>query len=282
MIATRAELAAVESRLVAAGCVAAVAEAAELVAAAADAPTLEQWLARREDGEPPGWIIGTFRFCEATWHLAPGVYVPRRQSEELAVRAASLLPADGRALDLCTGAGPVAAHLKHAVPTAAVFGVDLDPVAAACAARNGVPAIAADLAAPLHGARSFDLVTAVAPYVPTGELRLLPADVQRYEPRAALDGGTDGLRLVRRVIATAAHLLRPGGWLLTEVGGDQDRALASAFAARGFAVVEPWRDDDGDLRGIAARTATRGSEGATPRQPARRPARAPAPSRGPG
>ena len=73
---------------------------------------------------------------------------------------------------------------------------------------------------------AFDLVTAVAPYVPTGALRLLPADVQRYEPRRALDGGTDGLDLVRRVVEAAARLLRPGGWLLVEVGGDQDAALA--------------------------------------------------------
>jgi release factor glutamine methyltransferase len=255
VIVTGTELAAVTDRLVAAGCIAAGDEAAELVAAAPDGATLERWVQRREAGEPPGWITGTFRFCDQTLHLAPGVYVPRRQSEELAIRAASLLPEHGRAIDLCTGAGPLAAHLARQVPTATVFGIDVDPVAASCARRNGVLAAAADLDAPLHAGGSFDVVTAVAPYVPTDDLRLLPADVQRYEPRRALDGGADGLTLVRAVIAAAARLLCRGSWLLIEVGGTQDRGLASAFETHAFDVVEPWTDDDGDLRGIAARTA---------------------------
>jgi release factor glutamine methyltransferase len=250
---TDSERAAVVARLVAAGCVAAPEEAADFIAAAPDATVLEQWLRRREDGEPPGWITGRMEFCGRPLHLAPGVYVPRRQTEELARRAATRLPDHGRAIDLCTGAGAIAAHLIHEIPTATVVGVDLDPAAAACARRNGVLALAADLDAALHGAHIVDVVTAVAPYVPTDDLRLLPADVQRYEPRRALDGGADGLDLVRRVIDAAARVLRPGGWLLTEIGGDQDRALAATFATHGFAVTEPWSDDDGDLRGIAAR-----------------------------
>ncbi|MDQ1373998.1 MAG: release factor glutamine methyltransferase [Actinomycetota bacterium] len=246
---------AVVERLVTAGCVAAVEEAAAFVDAAPDGPTLEAWLRRREQGEPPAWITGTVRFCGQALHVAPGVYVPRTQSEELARRAAALLPGDGRALDLCTGAGAVAAHLQARVPTATVGGIDVDERAAACARRNGVPTAVADLAAPVHTREGFDLVTAVAPYVPTGELRLLPADVQRHEPRLALDGGADGLDLVRRVIAAAADLLRSGGWLLVEVGGDQDAALTPTLTATGFDVVIPWWDDDGDLRGIASRRA---------------------------
>jgi methylase of polypeptide subunit release factors len=99
----------------------------------------------------------------------------------------------------------------------------------------------------------FDVVTAVAPYVPTGELRLLPPDVQRYEPRLAFDGGDDGLGLIRRIIAAARRLLRTVGWLLIEVDGDQDGALAPTFPAAGFDLVTPWWDDDGDRRGIASR-----------------------------
>jgi release factor glutamine methyltransferase len=256
VIVTDAELTAIVERLAAAGCVAATEEAAELAAAAPDPPTLESWLQRREQGEPPGWITGRVEFCGRTLHLDRGVYVPRRQTEALARRAAARLPERGRAVDLCTGAGAVAAHLVHEVRTATVFGVDVDPVAAACARRNGVRAAAADLAAPLRGVSTFDVVTAVAPYVPTDDLRLLPADVQRYEPRGALDGGPDGLDVVCRVVEAAARLLRPGGWLLTEVGGEQDRELGPTLARHGFDVVEPWSDDEGDLRGIAARTAT--------------------------
>src|SRR5207245_1130322 len=88
--------ASVVERLVAAGCVAASEEAAELLAAAPDQPTLGAWIRRRERGEPLAWITGTMRFCGRPLHLAPGVYVPRIQSEELAGRAAALLPDRGR------------------------------------------------------------------------------------------------------------------------------------------------------------------------------------------
>ena len=245
---------AVLSRLAGAGCIAAEEEAAELIAAAPDGATLAEWLCRREQGEPPSWITGTMQFCGRTLHMEPGVYVPRIQSEELANRAATLLPDNGWAVDLCTGAGAIAAHLKAQVPTSTVIGVDIDLRAAGCARRNGVPTVVADLAAPLRNTRRFDVVTAVAPYVPTGAIRLLPPDVQRYEPQTALDGGSDGLDLVRRAIAVAGRLLLPGGWLLIEVGGDQDEALAPALATSGFDLVSPWREDDGDLRGIAAQS----------------------------
>jgi release factor glutamine methyltransferase len=241
------------ARLAAAGCVAAAEEADELRGAAPDDATLEAWLARREQGEPLAWITGSIVFCGRRILVAPGVYVPRFQTEELARRAAARVPDGGRALDLCTGAGAVAAHLTATVPTATVIGVDLDPRAAACARRNGVAAIAGDLAGPLRHGSPFDLVTAVAPYVPTTQLALLPADVQRFEPRRALDGGDDGLALVTRVVEVASRRLRPGGWLLVELGGDQDRALAPTLVAGGFDHVEPWHDDDGDLRGLAAR-----------------------------
>jgi release factor glutamine methyltransferase len=242
--------------LLAAGCVAAAEEAASFLAAAPDGRTLDSWLVRREQGEPPAWITGTTTFCGRTLHVSPGVYVPRAQTEELARRAASVLPPGGRALDLCTGTGAVAAHVRARVPTAAVIGVDRDVTAAACARRNGVPALVGDLDGPLRRGPLFDVVTAVAPYVPSGEVRLLPADVRRYEPPRAHDGGRDGLQLVRRVVAAAGSLLRPGGWLLVEVGGAQHRALEPVLAAHGFGRVTPWWDDEGDLRGVACSAAS--------------------------
>jgi len=238
--------------LVAAGCVAADEEAAELVAAAPDAGALEQWIVRREQGEPLAWITGTVRFCDHTVHVDSGVYVPRVQSEELARRAAAVLPRWGIAADLCTGSGAVAVHLMAAVPGAGVVGVDRDERAVKCARGNGVPAVIGDVDAPLRPG-VFDVVTAIAPYVPTAELRLLPSDVQRYEPRDALDGGDDGLNVVRLVVRSAARLLRPGGRLLTELGGDQHSLLRPALREAGFDDITPWCDDDGDLRGVSAR-----------------------------
>ncbi len=240
------------SRLAAAGCVAAGDEAAELVARAPDEGVLEAWLGRREGGEPLAWITGTVLFCGRPVGVDPGVYVPRPQTEGLARRAASLLPARGRAADLCTGAGAVAVHLMAAVPGALVAGTDVDESAVRCARRNGVDAVVGDVDGPLASG-GFDLVAAVPPYVPTGELQFLPVDVRRYEPPLALDGGGDGLAVVRRVVAGAARLLRPGGWLLLEVGGSQDRLVEPWLASSGFGPGLAWRDDEGDLRGVAAR-----------------------------
>ena len=249
----------VTSRLAAAGCVAADEEAHELLAAAPDDGTLEAWIRRREDGEPLAWITGTVRFCGHALHVHPGVYVPRLQSEELARHAATLLAASGgRAADLCTGAGAIAVHLMAAVPEATVIGVDIDVPSVVCARRNGVTAVVADLDRPLR-ANAFEVVTAVAPYVPTGELRFLPADVQGHEPRLALDGGRDGLDVVRRIVVSAARLLWPGGWLLIELGGDQDQALTRTLAASGFDSATAWSDEEGDLRGLAAQATGSGS-----------------------
>jgi release factor glutamine methyltransferase len=244
---------AVIARLVAAGCVAAEEEADELLGAAPKASTLGEWLARREAGEPLVWITGRLRFCGQTLLIAPGVYVPRPQTEELARRAAAVLPAGGHALDLCTGAGAIAAHLRAEIHGATVIGVELDPTAASCARSNGVDVVIGDLGDPLRDGAAFDVVTAVAPYVPTGSLAYLPSDVQRYEPRVALDGGVDGIDVVRRVIETARRVLHSGGWLLVEVGGEQDHILATDLERSGFHAITSWRDDEGDLRGLAAR-----------------------------
>ncbi len=240
----------VVARLAAAGCVAPDDEARELCSDAPDASVLEVRLRRREAGEPLAWITGRARFGGLVLHVDPGVYVPRRQTEELARRAAAVLPLGGVAVDLCTGSGAVAVWLQRAVPNALVVGVDVDPAATRCAARNGVRAVVGDLGRSLHAPGSVDVVTAVAPYVPTAARALLPADVQRHEPAHALDGGDDGLAVVRRVVADAAALLRAGGHLVVELGGDQDAQLAPDLARHGFMPIAPWHDDDGDLRGL--------------------------------
>ncbi len=237
-------------RLRAAGCVAAEEEAGELLDAAPTSEMLETWVVRREGGEPLAWIIGRIRFCGRALHVDTGVYVPRSQSEELVGRALSRL-GRGRAADLCTGSGAVAAALQAGAPGATVVGTDLDPRSVECARRNGVRVVLGDLAEPLAD-RSFDVVTAIAPYVPTGDLGLLPRDVTGFEPRRALDGGRDGLDVLRRIVTSAARVLRPGGGLFVEVGGEQDRLLSPVLEAAGFARPEPWYDDDGDLRGLMA------------------------------
>ena len=239
-----------------AGCVAAEEEAVLLAEAArGDAARFEALVARRCTGEPLAWLTGTARFCGYSVLVHPGVYVPRVQSEALALEAAARLPTRGLAVDLCTGSGAVAVVLRRRRPQARVLATDNDARAAACAAANGVEVFLGDLAAPLPAgldARA-DVVTAVVPYVPTAELRLLARDVQAYEPRRALDGGVRGTALLERAAAAAAALLRPGGRLLLELGAGQDALLGPALTALGFRDLQARRDEDGDLRALVCR-----------------------------
>jgi release factor glutamine methyltransferase len=243
----------VEERLAAGGFVAADEEAAELRAAAdGDPAALEALLARRLTGEPLAWITGTTVFCGLTLYVHPGVYVPRWQTEALAARAAERLPETGTAIDLCTGCGAIAAVLRERRPRARVLATDADPRAVACARGNGVDARLGDLFAPVQPDVTADVVVAVVPYVPTGELRLLQRDTLTFEDRAHYDGGSDGAALLRRVVVEAAGRLRPGGALLLELGGEQADALAPDLERHDYADVSVLAGEDGDVRGIEA------------------------------
>lgn len=236
------------ARLAAAGCIAAAEEAAMVTEAAAGDPAqLEAMVRRREVGEPVEWIVGWAPFCGLRVGVAAGVYVPRAQTEVLARAAVAALPAGGGggvAVDLATGSGAVALVLGAA--GAEVVATELDPIACDCARANGVTVFAGDLdeglPAELEG--RVDVLTANVPYVPSGALALLPRDVREHEPVLALDGGADGLDLVRRVLALAPRWLRPGtGTVLVEIGPDQ----AGAFPSPPFV---HHLDDDGDVRAI--------------------------------
>jgi release factor glutamine methyltransferase len=228
-------------------------EAAELREAAdGDAALLETLVSRRLTGEPLGWIVGGTEFCGLRIRVDPGVYVPRPQSEELAERAAERLPADGVAVDLCTGSGAIGAVLRARRPGARVLGTDSDPVAVACATTNGVEALAGDLYEPLPAGLVADVIVGVVPYVPTPELPYLQRDTFAFEGRLAYDGGADGADLLRRAIAGARALLGPGGMLLLELGGEQADLVDADLGRAGLVILDILRDEDGDVRGIEA------------------------------
>ena len=175
------------------GCIAPEAEADSLLTAARNGiGPIEELVRRRLQGEPLAWITGSITFCGLRVGIGPGVFVPRPHTEALARRAIELLPDEGIAVDLCSGSGAVAMVLAAARPGAIVLGTDVDPVAVACAGRNGVAVSEGDLDRPLPSRLlgRVDLMTAVVPYVPTEELHLLPRDVLAHEPRRALDGGS--------------------------------------------------------------------------------------------
>jgi release factor glutamine methyltransferase len=244
--------------LAAAGCIAPAEEADELISSAAgDQDVLAAIVGRRTDGEPLAWLTGSMTFADVTLIVEPGVYVPRMQTEALARRAASLLPPTGVAVDLCTGAGAIAAVMAAARPRARVVATELEPTAARCARRNDVEVFEGSLDDPLPAAlkQMVDVMTAVVPYVPTDALRLLPRDVQAFEPRLALDGGTDGTDLLAEVVRRAPRWLRQGGSLLLELGGDQAQPVGRSFEEHGFADIDVMADEDGDTRAIAGRLA---------------------------
>jgi len=246
----------VERALSLAGCVAPDDEAdALLAAAAAGRGLVDDLVARRTRGEPLAWIVGGVTFGGRWIAVDPGVFVPRPRSAGLAVRAAAALPADGIAIDLCTGSGAVAAWISAERPGARVVASDTDPAAVACARRNGVDALEGDLFAPVPSALrgQVDVVTAVTPYVPSDELRLLPRDVQAFEPPLALDGGPAGTSVIDRAIDGAATWLAPGGTLFVECGPPQIGPVRRRAFAAGFAAIAVHAEEDGEERLVEAR-----------------------------
>lgn len=249
-----AEVDAAIEELARAGFLAPVSEVAELAAVAEHGDDLRAMVDRRCTGEPLAWITGTTAFCGQVIRIDPGVYVPRPQTEAMALAAVAVLPDHGVAVDLCTGSGAVAAVLARRRPGARVIGTDLDAAAVACARSNGVEAYQGDLEGPLpaEAAGRVDVVTGVVPYVPTEALHLLPRDVRAHEPTVALDGGPGGTDLLDRAVAAAARLLCAGGWVLLELGGSQPAHLLPELERAGFVRTEVTADDEGDPRSIRA------------------------------
>jgi release factor glutamine methyltransferase len=244
------------SALAGGGFVAPEAEADALLAAGREGVgTIDTLVARRLEGEPLAWITGSMVFCGIRVRVDPGVFVPRPHTEALARRAVELLPSDGIAVDLCTGSGAVAMVLCSAHPRALVIGTDIDPIAVACASRNGIRAFEGDLDDPLppEVRGRVDLLTAIVPYVPTEELPFLPRDVRAHEPPHALDGGPRGTTGLVRAAEAAARWLRPGGTALLELGGDQAAEMTATMRDLGFTDIRVHADEDGQDRAIEGR-----------------------------
>ena len=199
-------------------------------------------------GEPLAWITGHVSFCGRRIVVRQGVYVPRWQSEPLARRAVAVLPAGGRMIDLCTGSGAIAATVAAAVDGAQVVATDDDDTAVACATGNGVDARRGDLFSPCDPTwrGHVDVITAVAPYVPSAHLSLL----RSTEPVPSLDGGEDGLDVVRRIVRDAPRWLAPGGHLLLEVGAPQVEAMHAMTDGTVLRWVDVLVDGDGDVSGV--------------------------------
>jgi release factor glutamine methyltransferase len=221
---------------------------------------------RRRVGEPIAYILGRREFYALPMVVDRRVLIPRPDTEVLVETALNATRAQhlyGRMLDLCTGSGCVAIAFAKERPTWRVTAVDLSPDAASVARENvqragvvhNLAVLEGDLFAPVPADARFDLITANPPYIPSGDIAGLDADVRDFEPRLALDGGADGLQVTRRLIAEAGRYLTPGGLLALEGGFDQAPAVAELLGNAGFSQIARARDLAGIERVVSGRKA---------------------------
>ncbi|HEX6277153.1 MAG TPA: peptide chain release factor N(5)-glutamine methyltransferase [Polyangiaceae bacterium] len=217
---------------------------------------------RRRTGEPIAYILGRREFYGMSFAVDRRALVPRPDTEilvEVALERTRPRSMYGRALDLCTGTGCVAVAFARARPTWRVTASDVSRDALGLAwenaRRHGVAfslrVAEGDLFAPFGGER-FELVTANPPYIPSAELAELAPDIREFEPRLALDGGADGLDVVRAIVAGAVRHLEPGGVLALEVGHDQAARVVALLESAGYGDVRVQRDYGGHERVVSA------------------------------
>jgi release factor glutamine methyltransferase len=223
----------------AAGCVYAEDEARLLESAARTPADLLAMVERRAAGEPVEYVVGWAGFCGLRIAVEPGVFIPRRRTEFLVHEAASLSSHRSTVVDLCCGSGAVGAALRAALNRVELHAVDNDPAAVQCARHNigsHGQVYEGELYRPLPASLRgrVDLLVANAPYVPADEVGLLPPEARLHEPRTALDGGVDGLDVVRRVISGAPEWLAPGGHVLVEVSNRQAPRTVKDMARSGL------------------------------------------------
>jgi release factor glutamine methyltransferase len=255
----------VVAALRAAGCVFAEEEASLLRAEARDPSDLVLMLARRVAGEPLEQVVGWAEFCGLRITVAPGVFVPRRRTEILVELAAGLVPAAGTpsvVVDLCCGTGAIGAAVAASRPGIELHAADIDPDAVACARINATMGQVheGDLydALPENLRGRVDVLLVNAPYVPTGEIRLMPPEARLHEHHVALDGGADGLDLHRRTASEAGEWLAPGGSLLIETSPRQAADTARFCSQAGLTVEVHGKDPVRVVRAISSRSGSSG------------------------
>ncbi|MGW2176875.1 putative protein N(5)-glutamine methyltransferase [Streptomyces sp. NPDC001732] len=227
---------AVVTALRAAGCVFAEDEAELIVSTAPDPAALAAMVERRAAGLPLEHVLGWAGFGGLRIAVDPGVFVPRRRTEFLVEQAAGLAGPGAVVVDLCCGSGALGAALAATLGRVELHASDVEPAAVRCARRNIGDAgrvHEGDLFDPLPESLRgrVEILLANVPYVPTQDVELLPPEARIHEPRVALDGGADGLDVLRRVAAEAPRWLAPGGHLLVETS-ERQAARAEETVAR--------------------------------------------------
>lgn len=216
----------------------------------------EALVTRRAQGEPVAYLLGEKEFWSLPLAVAPGVLIPRPETELLVERALVHLPVDGacEALDLACGSGAVAMAIASERPHCRVVATDLSAAALATTKANAARLDLGDRIEVLDGpwfapvaGRQFDVIASNPPYIANDDPRVETA-VRRWEPAEALFAGPTGLEALDLIVANAPAHLRPGGWLLLEHGDTQGEAVRRRLEAEGFHAVRTHRDLAGHER----------------------------------
>jgi release factor glutamine methyltransferase len=216
----------------------------------------QRMIARRAHREPVAYILGRQNFMGREFVVTPDVLIPRPETEELVEHAISILikgKTNGKILDIGTGSGCIAISLALEFPGADVLAVDVSDTALKVAERNTERLKVANirlqksnlfgaLASELQG--DFDMIISNPPYISPSEMAGLDADVG-FEPRIALDGGFDGLAIIRKIVAGAFLSLKRRGVLMMEIGHDQGDSVRKLLAETGFINVQVIKDVNG-------------------------------------
>ena len=223
------------------------------------------YLARRLRGEPVAYITGAWEFYGLPMTVTPDVLIPRMDTEVLVDAAKEILVGrkmDARILDLCCGSGCIAGALGHELPASKLVAVDISASALEICRKNLAAnrlssrciTLQADAtAAPPLSIGTFDLIVSNPPYIASDEIIELDSSVRDYEPIWALDGGKDGLRFYKGILKYWKSLLRPGGFILFEVGEDQAQTVKDMVLAAGFAAADTRKDSQGTERVVIGR-----------------------------
>jgi release factor glutamine methyltransferase len=223
----------------------------------------------RAAGKPVAYLVGQREFFSLPFEVTSDVLIPRPETELVVVRALDLAKdwaAAGRRdlaiADVGAGSGILAVTLAKHLPQSRVTAIDVSPAALAVAQRNAtrhgvsdrIIWMEGDVLAGVPAAAAFDLIVSNPPYVKTAELAGLADDVRRYEPTLALDGGVEGTTVIERLLPQAAQRLKPGAWLLLEIGPTiVDRVQQLVEATPGFERQATLKDIAGLPRVVQAK-----------------------------
>lgn len=211
---------------------------------------------KRCEHYPLQYLLGFWEFCHELYRLTEDTLIPRSDTEKLVELAVKMLPPQARFIDLCTGSGCVAISTLAARTDCSAVAVDIFEstleIARENAERNGVGErlgfTAQDVLAPefMEGLGEFDCIVSNPPYVEARRIELLDEELS-YEPRAALDGGDDGLKFYRAIIVKYGKYLKANGIMLLEIGCDQAKAVGAIAREAGFG-CEVFKDYGGNDR----------------------------------